>query len=104
MRLPDPLADDILVFDTDGATLHIDPPPDAPATLLVVPVTDALKIVSGDRVAGSFDRGRAWTVVGFALRREVVERLGGKEMAPQALIEKVKDLGHVWQTRVSGAP
>lgn len=91
---------DWVVIRPGGEPLEMTIPPDiGPATLLVSPVTDALKTVSDGRVVGSLDRDSLWAVEAFALNRVVISRLLGEEgeMSPYDLYEAVSSMAFAWQ-------
>ncbi len=74
------------------------PPDIGPATLLVSPVTDALKTVFDGLVEGSLDRDSVWGVEAFALNRVVISKLDGdQELSPLDLHEAVSNLAFGWQ-------
>lgn len=87
-----------MVIDPAGELLDLQPPRDlAPATLLVTPVTDALKRVSaGGRVVESLDRDRFWAVSAFALGAEVLQRLEGEYTTAEELYMQVVGAGLPW--------
>jgi len=89
---------DRLGFDATGEVIE----PDllstgGPAVLRVDGVTDAVKLVSGDRVVGPVDRETLWSVHWFELDVEVVLELGTTHIEPDDLIEAVKTAGHDWR-------
>lgn len=70
------------------------------ATLLVEPVTEALKIVDVDaRVIGSVDRDDVHAVGAYALHRSIMERLEGIQLDQAGLFDAVKAAGASWETR-----
>jgi hypothetical protein len=85
----------VVAFDLVGAPLVV-PGDITPPTLMVGPVTDAMKLVSADRVVGSVDKESLWGVVGFVLTRDIIVELGVAELTPAALVEAVTRLGHRW--------
>lgn len=96
-RLRDSLVGDRVAFDERGEALEGDVPASSgPATLLVGPVTDAVKRRDGDAVV-SLDRDAVWVVVGIVLDREVLQELGEDEIGAGELLEAVERLGYTWQ-------
>ena len=96
---PSVLPDAALVaFDLEGSPMPIDLTTIESPSLLVIPVVDALKAVSADRVVGSLDKDSVLGVVGFVLSREVVQRLGDSDYTPAELVDTVADLGYLWKT------
>jgi len=92
---------DWVVFDSRGDALDVAVPPDIGlATLLVVPVTDALKTITTDRLVDqSLDRDKFWAVEGYALNRVVVGRLGSSDLTPRELYDAVSELRLGWQVK-----
>lgn len=92
---------DWVVFDSDGDPMDLSVPPDiGPATLLVGPVTDAVKTTTpAGLVDRSLDRDDIWAVEGFALNRVVVDRLEAGVMSPDQLYEAVNALRLGWQIK-----
>ncbi|MGB7860710.1 MAG: hypothetical protein WBM90_09455, partial [Acidimicrobiia bacterium] len=90
-----------VLFDTAGAPLDLRVPRDiGPATLLVSPVTDALKTMNEDGlVVESLDRAHVWSVVGYALNRVVLKKLDHVKMSPEQLYEAVVGLRLGWQVK-----
>lgn len=88
---------DWVVVSPSGERIDFEIAPDiGPATLLVRPVTDALKMRSGTRLIGAVRRDLVWSVEGFALNRVVVDKLGG-EYTPLELYEAVRETRLSWQ-------
>lgn len=88
---------DWVVASPDGDVLDREIPKSiGPATLMVRPLTDALKRVVADRVVESISRDDVWSVEAFALNRVVVEKLEG-ELEPRDLYEAVRATGLAWQ-------
>ncbi len=89
------------VFGIDGEDLgflNLGVP--ASPTLLVAPITDALKTLSDDGfVTGSLDRGDMWRIVGYHLDEETSHRLASKDIEISQIHEAVLDMGLVWQAR-----
>ena len=72
----------------------------APATLLVAPVTEALKRVSEEgMVIGAIDRDQVWEVAAFALSHHALRRLDGEFTSAHHLYRAVNEAGLVWQAR-----
>lgn len=66
-------------------------------TLLVAPVTDALKVVSpSGLVEGSLDRDTTWRVSGFALDASTLAALEVDRVEARDLYTAVTDLGVRW--------
>jgi len=90
-----------VLVDSQGGSMDMSIPRDlGPATLLVAPVTDALKTTSCDGfVDRSLNRDDIWAVKGFVLNRVVVDRLEPIAMDPRQLYEAVSDLRMGWQVK-----
>lgn len=90
-----------VLFDIAGTPFDLPVPRDiGPATLLVSPVTDALKTMSEDGlVVESLDRANVWSVVGYALNRVVLKKLDHVNMSPDQLYEAVVGLRLGWQVK-----
>ena len=89
--------EDWVVVTPDGQFIDMEIPRSiGPATLLVRPVTDALKRVEGTRIVDSVSRDEVWSVDGFALNRVVLNKLSG-ELTPQGLYEAVRETRLSWQ-------
>jgi len=87
-----------VIFDPSGRVLHDDVPRDAgPATLVVAPMTDAVKRVADGRVVGSMDRSGLWRVHAFVLNRIVFDKLGSGVFEVRDLLEAVAATGISWQ-------
>lgn len=87
-----------VIFDSSGDLLHDDLPRSAgPATLVVAPVTDAVKRVADGRVVGSIERSGLWRVHAFVLNRIVLDKLGRGAYEARDLIEAVAATGISWQ-------
>lgn len=75
-------------------------PEPALPTLLVAPVTDALKSLSADGfVTGSLDREEAWRVVGYHLDETISHRLAERDIGIDRIHQEVMDMGLAWQAR-----
>lgn len=85
------------MFDTEGNPFDsVDPQSDGPATLVVAPVTDAVKRLRGDAVE-SLDRDGMWMVVAIVLDQEVLDSLGQGEMTAEELWLSVSAAGYTWE-------
>jgi hypothetical protein len=73
----------------DGATLP---------SLLVAPVSEAVKHVRGDRLMDDLDRSQLWAVRGIAVDHVVATSLPDGSFTLAELIELVDAAGHVWGT------
>jgi hypothetical protein len=71
-----------------------------PATLLLAPVADALKLVEGGLVVEGVDRDGLASVAGFALDEAIVLRLGPQPPVGEDLYLAVTSLGVVWESRM----
>lgn len=95
---------DWVVVRPDGEIIDIEIPKDiGPATLMVGPVTDALKSHDGRLLTGAIDRDRVWGVEAFALNRVVVRRLDVEELTPLELCETVTSWRLAWQKSEMGS-
>lgn len=90
-----------VVVDHSGQVLEISLPKGlAPATLLVAPITEALKRVSEEGlVIESIDREQVWAAAAFALSPYVLRRLEGEFTTAQDLYQAVQKAGLVWQAK-----
>lgn len=88
-----------VVIGVDGESLDfLDLGVPTSPTLLVAPVTDALKTLSADGfVTGSLDRGDMWRVVGYHLDEETSHRLAARNIELERIHEEVVGMGLVWQ-------
>jgi len=103
-RLRDSLVGDRVAFDYRGEVLERDVlVPSGPASLLVAPVTDAVKRRDGDVVV-SLDRDTVWAVAGIVLHGEVLQKLDEDEIGAGELLEAVEGLGYTWQVIPTSAP
>jgi len=68
------------------------------AVLIVLPVTEAVKVVVGSVVHESLDRDTLWSIDGFVLGREVVLALGDDVTTTEDLIAAVPEAGFEWET------
>ena len=88
-----------VAFDASGEMLDQgSEPPVGSALLIVVPVTEAVKIVVGGVVHESLDRDTLWSIQGFVLASEVVLALGDDVTTPEDLIAAVSHAGFEWET------
>jgi hypothetical protein len=90
--------DRVATVDAGGRFIE-DPPDDSdiPA-LLVTPVTDAVKLVDGDRLTADLDRSLLWSVRGIAIDFEVADSLPDGAFTLAQLIREVETAGHTWHT------
>ena len=87
-----------VIFDPSGRVLHDDVPRAAgPATLVVAPLTDAVKRVADGKVVGSMDRSGLWRVHALLLNRIVLDKLGSGTFEARDLIDAVAATGISWQ-------
>ena len=69
-------------------------------TLLVAPVTNALKTLSDEGfVTGSLDRGDMWEVVGYHLDETTSHLLAAREIEMEQIHQEVLEVGLTWQAR-----
>ena len=72
----------------------------ASPTLLVAPITDALKTLSDDGfVTGSLDRGDMWRVVGYHLDEDTSHRLAARGTGISQIHQEVLDMGLAWRAQ-----
>lgn len=96
---------ELVVFDRHGTVLDTEIPEDAgPATLLVSPLTDALKRVVGERVVESVDRGDLWILDAFVVDRNLLDGLGDRSLSAEDLLETVSGAGYDWVVSSTSAP
>jgi hypothetical protein len=89
---------DWVMFDPEGNILHGEVPVSAgPATLMVAPVTDAVKTVEDGKVTGSVDRSKLWRVEAFLLNRVILDELGAGSFDVDSLLDAVEGTGVSWQ-------
>lgn len=89
---------DWVMFDPEGNILHGEVPAGAgPATLIVTPVTDAVKTVEEGKVTGSVDRSSLWKVEAFLLDVTVLDKLGAGPIDADSLLDAVEATGISWQ-------
>jgi hypothetical protein len=67
-------------------------------SLLVAPVSDAVKQVESDRLIEDLDRNQLWAVRGIAVDDVVAVSLPDGSFTLAELIELVDAAGHVWGT------
>lgn len=90
-----------LVFDSDLNVLEVDIDEDSgEAVLLVVETVDAVKLVDHNLVVASVDRQSTFTVVGYALDRQLWDRLGGVPVDAEELYRRVEHLAGSWSYQV----
>jgi hypothetical protein len=103
-RLLGSIADGRVAFDTQGNPVEIDLAiVHGPATLLVAPVTDAVKRMSGG-VVESLDRDQMWVVEAIALEADVLVALGEVELTAEELWQAVDQAGFSWQISPTSSP
>lgn len=92
---------DWALFDSHGEALGVLVPPDiGPATLLVAPVTDAVKTTTSDGLVNqSLNRDDIWAVQGLALNRVVVDRLDREMMTLREIYDAVVSMRIGWQVK-----
>jgi hypothetical protein len=84
--------------DADGRVVEAPIEDLALPSLLVAPVSDAVKHVEGDRLTEDLDRRQLWAVRGIAIDQTVAESLPDGSFTLAELIELVDAAGHVWGT------
>lgn len=90
---------DPVPIDADGSRLEATVPEGlGPATLLVGPVVDAVKLVEDGRVVGSLDRDDLYAVAGVVVARSLLESIAETELSLPAIIEAAAMLGHRWES------
>lgn len=96
-RLAGSMEEGRVAFDTHGDPVEVDVAMlRGPATLLVTPVTDAVKRLR-DGVVESLDRDEMWVVEAMALESEVLDALGEVEVTAEELWLAVEEAGFAWQ-------
>ena len=87
----------VVVSETGETVTLTTPPGFSSPTLLVAPVTDALKVVSpSGLVEGSLNRDTTWRVSGFALDASTLAALEVDRVEARDLYTAVTDLGVRW--------
>lgn len=103
-RLKQGLAGHRVAFDEHGDLLDIEMPGDiGPTSLVVAPVTDALKRLQGDKVE-SLDRDEVWAVEAIVLGEEVLELLDEGDVTVEELLRAVRELGYSWEIIPTSSP
>lgn len=93
-----------VAFDTQGNPVEVDGAHiRGAATLLVVPVTDAVKRLR-DGVVESLDRDEMWLVEAMVLGRDVLGRLGEVDLTAEELWLAVEEAGFAWQVSPTSFP
>ncbi len=96
-RLIQTLVGEWVVFDERGDLVDADVPTSTgEATLLVSPLTDAVKRIV-DGAVHSLDRDQMWVVEAVVLNRVVLDRLDHETMSIEDLLHAVSGLGYSWQ-------
>jgi hypothetical protein len=88
----------VVTVDLEGR--YIESPDDEAhiPSLLVAPVTDAVKLVDGDRLIADLDRSLLWSVRAIAVDHSVAESLPDGAFTLTELIHEVEAAGHNWHT------
>lgn len=93
-----------VAFDTQGNPVEVDiADVRGPATLLVAPVTDAVKRLR-DGVVESLDRDEMWVVEAMVLERDVLRDLGEVDLTADELWVAVEEAGFTWQVSPTSSP
>lgn len=93
-----------VAFDTQGNPVEIDlADVRGPATLLVAPVTDAVKRLR-DGVVESLDRDEMWVVEAMVLEGDVLRHLGEVDLTADELWAAVEEAGFAWQVSPTSSP
>jgi hypothetical protein len=105
-RLAERLTDGWVAFDKHGQPLDRPIPSGIGlATMVVAPVTDALKHVDPEGViTASIDRDEIWAVEAIILNVVVLDQLGDREMSIEGLLDQVYLLGHRWDVSPISSP
>jgi hypothetical protein len=107
-RLRDQLEGDRVVFDRWGHVVEVEVPEGiGPATLMVSPLTEAVKRVDeAERLVESVNRSGMWAVDAIVLSSVVLSRLEatGESMTAEELIDAVTEAGFAWQTSPTSVP
>ena len=88
----------VVAVDSDGRDLDRIPHGLGAPTLLVAPVSEAVKRVEHERLVEDLDRSALWQVRGIVVDCAVVESMPDGSFTMGELIEQVRDAGHVWVT------
>lgn len=90
----------VIVGPRGEATDQIVPEDPAPATLVVAPVSDALKhLTEDDLIDRPLDRESMWEVQALVFGRALASRLAESEQVSQSLFEAAGALGVEWEVR-----
>jgi len=93
-----------VAFDMKGNPVEVDAAHiRGAATLLVVPVTDAVKRLR-DGVVESLDRDEMWLVEAMVLGSDVLGRLGEVDLTADELWLAVEEAGYAWQLSPTSSP
>jgi hypothetical protein len=84
--------------DSDGLAIDLLADDLPLPTLLVAPVSDAVKQVHGDRVTDDLDRSQLWAIKGIAVDRAIVEILPLGSFTMDDVIQRVAAAGYAWGT------
>ncbi len=90
---------EVVEFDHQGVPKRWDTAVEAPATVFVDEVTDAVRAFREGALDASLDRNQMWAVCGFRLTKEVVAKLPGDEFSADELLKSVSEAGFNW-TRI----
>ena len=87
-------------FDPDGVPIDLDERMGlGPASLIVEPVTDAVKLVdTEDKLVGVVDKSELWEGVGFSVRTSVVAEFAAGPISGDELIRLVSASGTEWSS------
>jgi hypothetical protein len=88
----------VVSVDAEGRYIEDVPGDVILPALLVVPVTDAVKHVDGDRLAADLDRSLMWSVRAVAVDVVVAGSVPDGAFTLGQLIQEVEAAGHVWHT------
>jgi hypothetical protein len=88
----------LISMDADGRAMGPLPDDVRVPSLLVAPVSEAVKRVVSGMVAEDLDRSLIWVVRGIAVGRAVVEALPDGSFTMAQLIDEVTAAGHTWDT------
>lgn len=103
-RLLGSIRDGRVAFDTQGNPVEIDLAiVHGPASLLVAPVTDAVKRMRGG-VVESLDRDQMWVVEAMVLETDVLQALGDVGLTAEELWRAVEQAGFSWQVSPTSSP
>ena len=88
----------VVSIDADGRVIDAAPDDVSLPSLLVAPVSDAVKKMEGDRLTEDLDRSQLWSVRGIAVDRLVMESVPDGSFTMAELIQQVESAGQVWST------